>query len=81
MQMYETQKMKNKFQRSNIIIIPNPNKNSSFIENHTNKNINNNDNYTQYSLKQNYFDPSKSSPPNEFMIKLYMRYISMNGNP
>ena len=24
----------------------------------------------EYSLKQNFFDPSKSSPPNEFMIKL-----------
>ena len=28
---------------------------------------------TTYSLKQNLFDPSKSSPPNEFMIKLHMR--------
>lgn len=27
----------------------------------------------EYSLKQNFFDPSKSSPPNEFMIKLRMR--------
>ena len=27
----------------------------------------------EYSLKQNVFDPSKSSPPNEFMIKLHMR--------
>jgi hypothetical protein len=27
----------------------------------------------EYSLKQNFFDPSKSSPPNDFMIKLYMR--------
>ena len=26
----------------------------------------------EYSLKQNCFDPSKSSPPNEFMLKLYM---------
>jgi hypothetical protein len=33
----------------------------------------------EYSLKQNFFDPSKSSPPNEFMIKLRMRmnmYVS-----
>jgi hypothetical protein len=33
----------------------------------------------EYSLKQNFFDPSKSSPPNEFMIKLHMRmnnYVS-----
>jgi hypothetical protein len=28
---------------------------------------------SEYSLKQNFFDPSKSSPPNEFMIKLHMR--------
>jgi len=27
----------------------------------------------EYSLKQNFFDPTKSSPPNEFMIKLQMR--------
>jgi hypothetical protein len=28
---------------------------------------------TQYSLMQNIFDPSKSSPPNEFMLKLQLR--------
>ena len=27
----------------------------------------------EYSLKQNFFDPTKNSPPNEFMIKLHMR--------
>jgi hypothetical protein len=27
----------------------------------------------EYSLKQNFFDPTKSSPPNEFMIKLHTR--------
>jgi hypothetical protein len=27
----------------------------------------------EYSLKQNFFDPSKSSPPNEFMNKLKIR--------
>jgi hypothetical protein len=27
----------------------------------------------EYSLKQSFFDPTKNSPPNEFMIKLYMR--------
>ncbi len=37
-----------------------------------------NDNYesekkNEYSLKQNWFDPTKNSPPNEFMIKLYCR--------
>jgi hypothetical protein len=28
------------------------------------------ENKNQYSLKQNFFDPTKSSPPNHFMIKL-----------
>ena len=27
----------------------------------------------EYSLKQNFFDPTKSSPPNEFMLKLHKR--------
>jgi hypothetical protein len=27
----------------------------------------------EYSLKQSIFDPSKSSPPNEFMLKLRLR--------
>ena len=27
----------------------------------------------EYSLKQSFFDPSKSSPPNEFMLKLQLR--------
>jgi hypothetical protein len=34
----------------------------------------------QYSLKQNLFDPLKNSPPNEFMIKLYMRMNQYNSN-
>jgi hypothetical protein len=29
----------------------------------------------QYSVKQNLFDPTKNSPPNDFMIKLYSRMI------
>ena len=29
--------------------------------------------YNEYSLNQNFFDPSKSSPPNEFMLKLQLR--------
>jgi hypothetical protein len=32
---------------------------------------------TDYSLKQNFFDPSKSSPPNDFMIKLKKRMEQM----
>ena len=34
----------------------------------------------EYSLKQNFFDPSKSSPPNDFMIKLHMRMSVYNSN-
>ncbi len=32
----------------------------------------------EYSRKQNFFDPSKSSPPNEFMLKLHMRLSNYN---
>ena len=32
-------------------------------------------NKNQYSLKQSFFDPTKNSPPNYFMIKLYNRMI------
>ena len=37
----------------------------------------------QYSLKQSFFDPTKSSPPNDFMRKLHNRlliYESSNKN-
>jgi len=30
----------------------------------------------EYSRKQNFFDPTKSSPPNEFMLKLHMRILN-----
>jgi hypothetical protein len=30
----------------------------------------------EYGLKQNFFDPSKSSPPNEFLLKLQNRMIN-----
>jgi hypothetical protein len=32
----------------------------------------------EYSLKENFFDPSKSSPPNEFMKKLQQRMSVYN---
>ncbi len=32
----------------------------------------------EYSLKENFFDPSKSSPPNEFMLKLKLRMSHYN---
>ena len=47
--------------------IPIPKKLSTLMEDFRNNS------QGEYSLKQNFFDPSKSSPPNEFMIKLYMR--------
>jgi hypothetical protein len=38
----------------------------------------------EYSLKKNFFDPTKNSPPNEFMIKLHLRmdkyYMGMDRN-
>ena len=45
-------------ERSNIIPIPQKTNNICLKE---------------LSLKQNFFDPSKSSPPNEFMLKLQLR--------
>ena len=36
------------------------------------------ENGNNYGLKQNLFDPSKSSPPNEFMLKLNMRMNMYN---
>jgi len=37
---------------------------------------------TNYSLKTNFFDPDKSSPPNDFMMKLNMRMsVYVAGNP
>jgi len=34
--------------------------------------------YTQYGLKEHTIDPSKSSPPNDFMLKLYTRMNTYN---
>ncbi len=58
-------------------IIPIPKKLSTLMEEFRNNR------QDEYSLKQNFFDPSKSSPPNEFMIKLYLRmsqYTSLHIN-
>ena len=35
---------------------------------------------SEYSLKQNVFDPTKSSPPNDFMLKLQIRMTSYNSS-
>lgn len=50
-------------ERSNLIQIQ---KNLSSPKGDTSNNV-------TYSLKQNCFDPSKFSPPNEFMLKLHKR--------
>jgi hypothetical protein len=43
------------------------------------KNVENLENINyQHSLKQNLFDPTKSSPPNIFIIKLYARIYADN---
>ena len=57
-------------ERTNII----PIKQNLSIQNNDSRQI------SEYSLKQNVFDPSKSSPPNEFMIKLRMRMDMYNKN-
>ena len=42
-------------------------------KNNNSNNCNNSNNYIENSLNQNFFDPSKSSPPNDFLIKLNLR--------
>jgi len=41
---------------------------------------NNNSPKGEYSLKQSFFDPSKSSPPNDFILKLKQRMSIYNAN-
>jgi len=58
------------YERSNIIpiqksLITSPKANSQASNN--------------YSLKQNFFDPTKSSPPNDFMLKLHERMSLYEG--
>ena len=60
-------------ERSNIIPINIVGNNIKNI-----KNISQNQN--QYSLKHNWFDPTKHSPPNQFMINLYNRLHNYNTN-
>jgi len=56
------------------IVVPIINKISTLMKENNNDKI-------EYSLKQNFFDPSKSSPPNEFMIKLHMRISNYTASP
>lgn len=58
--------------KSSIIPIP-KNKTNFDVDFETNKN--------QYSLKNNLFDPTKSSPPNIFMLKLYSRILQYDNQP
>lgn len=54
-------------------------RNSNIFINQTSPtNIKNTSNFKEYSLKQNFFDPTKNSPPNEFMAKLHMRMSVYN---
>jgi len=48
------------------------------IKKNTSTNIKNLSPTSEYSLTQNFFDPSKSSPPNDFMIKLHTRFSIYN---
>jgi len=50
-------------------------------ENNIDDNKNNiNDNSSFTSINEKSFDPSKSSPPNDFMIKLQARYMNYFNN-
>jgi len=54
------------------------NKNTSYpipIKIHVDKEKNAFYEKNQYSVKQDLFDPTKNSPPNDFMIKLYSRMM------
>jgi hypothetical protein len=37
-------------------------------------------NAPEYGLKQNFFDPTKGSPPNVFMLKLQNRIVNLSPN-
>jgi hypothetical protein len=50
-------------ERSKIIPIPKSSPTNKKVEYYAN----------EYSLNSSFFDPSKSSPPNEFMLKLHLR--------
>ena len=58
------------YEKTKIIPIP---KNLSI---NSKESINN----TDCSLKMNFFSPDKSSPPNNFMIKLHTRINNMSKN-
>ena len=62
-------------ERSNIIPIQN------CISTHTINSPTNKKNGAQnYNLHENLFDPTQSSPPNEFMLKLHMRMNNYNSS-
>ena len=54
-------------ERSNIIPISPSSPTNKYLE-------------TEYSLKENFFDPSKGSPPNEFMKKIKLRMNIYNSS-
>jgi len=68
-------------QRQSIPIpipFPSPNKNSIINSNSNNKKkqMNLEKTSSEYDEQANFFDPSKQSPPNEFMLKLQMRMLN-----
>ena len=68
---------------SNSCIINNNNKINTFSQNSPKSKLNLD---KEYGLKQNFFDPSKGSPPNDFMNKLkqrmsvYESFINLNND-
>jgi len=53
--------------RERINIVPNSNNLFTRMKEKEEKSLG------EYSLNQNFFDPTKSSPPNDFMMKLKLR--------
>lgn len=66
----ESYKLRINYERENILPISNssPTQKKETLTN------------TEYSLKQHFFDPSKSSPPNDFMVKLQLRMSIYNSD-
>ena len=61
----------NKIEKTKIIPIKKSSSNNEFT---------NEDKDKEYSLKQNIFDPTNFSPPNDFLLKLNMRIQLYNTN-
>ena len=58
------------YNKSNLVSFPEKSKNIPILKK---KNILIQNDKNEYSQKENFFDPSKQSPPNEFIVKLQQR--------